>query len=424
METLSPLMVKSGLRSSRSAPAGVRLLLLGGSALSSALYNAATQASSNVVSACTVEEARELLKQERFDVFLFVAEWLDAEGDSLLMEARANSCASIALISPYETFIAEGWKREGYLDGYLSTVHSTPQMLSTMVAEVGKPRLSRFVVPSAIHIESVETPLEKLDRLAALPYALSLEAFTEKSLWADLLETAGALRSEVISASSNAAGTEQRLDYLIRLLAREVRFIAPQQESLRQYLCAIQSTTQVFPVAEAINEALDMLELVWERENILLRCRIAPSLPTIRANRHKLQQSLIALLLNAVEALGEEGGTLVLTAEPEWDSAENVQGVCITLRDSGCGMGQETLSRVRQEGFTTKPREGALGMGANFADAFARATRGRLDIESALGRGTTVTLRLPALHASTQDTTRHNLFTSARSRQSHTLAAA
>ncbi len=424
MKTLNPLSVNTASRPLRPEVAGVRLLFLGGDTLSAELRGAFAQASDSVTRVHTVEEARNLLKEERFEVFLFVAELLDGEGESLLMEAQNRYCASIALIDPYEAFLAEGWRRKGYIDGAISTSDCALEALSKLVAEVGKSRISRFVVPSAVHHEPLETSLEKLDRLSVLPYALPVGALAENSLWAELADTAKALRREALVASPDAPGAEQKLDFLLRALARETRFLAPQREGLRQYLCAMQNSIQVFPVADVINETLDMLEPLWERDDILLRCRVAPRLPVVRANRRQLQQSLVALLLNAVEALGEAGGALTLTAEPEWDSAESLQGVCITLKDNGRGMEPEVLAKARQACFTTKASREAAGMGMTFADAFVRSARGRLGIESEPGRGTAVALRLPALHASTQDTTLRNLFASVQSSRSRVLAAA
>lgn len=283
-------------------------------------------------------------------------------------------------------------------------------------------RRESYGASRGVRSESAETTLERLDSLAILPYALSQDALGANSLWAGLAEEAKAARREAKENPFASPGGFASLDYALRSLARETRFFDSRQEALRQYICGLQNSVQVFPVADVLNEALDLLDPVWERADVLLRCRIAPCLPVVRANRHRLQRSLVALLLNSVEALEGGSGTLAFSAEAEQDSEGNVQGVCITLKDNGRGMEPEVLARARQAGFSAKP--GGLGMGLAFADAFARASGGRLDVESETGRGTNVALRLPALHASTQDDALYNLRSSSRTSGGNVLVAA
>ena len=131
---------------------------------------------------------------------------------------------------------------------------------------------------------------------------------------------------------------------------------------------------------------------------------------------------MAAMLERLSMACSTSGGTLTFSAEAEYDSAEQVQGVCITLKDTGRGMDAETLAQAHHAHFTTKPY--GAGMGATLAHDFVRSARGRLETTSELGRGTQVTLRLPALHTSSLDTTLSRFCTSAQSTSSRLLTAA
>jgi PAS domain S-box-containing protein len=100
-----------------------------------------------------------------------------------------------------------------------------------------------------------------------------------------------------------------------------------------------------------------------------------------------LEQAVAQLLTNALQAMGHDG---VLTASTRRDGDH----VLLAIADTGCGMSPETLERAFEPFYTTKVR--GTGMGLPIVRTIVEAHRGRVEIESAPGRGTTVTLVLPA----------------------------
>ena len=103
----------------------------------------------------------------------------------------------------------------------------------------------------------------------------------------------------------------------------------------------------------------------------------------------RLARAIANLVANAIEAISESG-TVRVTAEPA--------GTAILLRvaDTGCGMTAEQLDLARRRYKTLKRDRGGTGLGLPIAERIVeREHRGRLDIESAPGRGTTITLELP-----------------------------
>jgi two-component system sensor kinase FixL len=116
------------------------------------------------------------------------------------------------------------------------------------------------------------------------------------------------------------------------------------------------------------------LEVAWE-----------PELPTIQVDREKLTQVLLNLVKNAVEAMGEAGGTLALHAR------EDGAHVVLEVTDSGPGIpaGIDVF-----EPFLTTKREGT-GLGLPVARQIVAGHGGELTYQTALGRGTTFSVRLP-----------------------------
>ena len=112
-----------------------------------------------------------------------------------------------------------------------------------------------------------------------------------------------------------------------------------------------------------------------------------PELPMVRLDRETLRSAVLNLLINAVQAM-EGGGQLVVRTRPAG------LGVLLELIDAGPGMEPETLSKAFRAFYTTK--QGGSGLGLPTARKIVEAHGGSIDIESTPGRGTKVTIWLPA----------------------------
>jgi GAF domain-containing protein/CheY-like chemotaxis protein/anti-sigma regulatory factor (Ser/Thr protein kinase) len=143
-------------------------------------------------------------------------------------------------------------------------------------------------------------------------------------------------------------------------------------------------------------EVLEMTRARWQDAAQARGVRIdataeGEEVPPVAANATALREALINLVLNAVEAL-PAGGRIVLRTFREGPWA------CVAVSDSGVGMSEELKARALDPFFTTKgPR--STGLGLSVAYGILRRHGGELAIESAEGRGTTVTVRLPLLDA-------------------------
>ena len=100
------------------------------------------------------------------------------------------------------------------------------------------------------------------------------------------------------------------------------------------------------------------------------------------------------LVANAGRSLGSRGRVHVVVSVPE-GALDQVPpgGVTITVEDNGCGMSPESLAEATKPGFTS--RDEGSGLGLPLVASVVNAHRGRLEIESREGRGTTITIWLP-----------------------------
>ncbi len=119
----------------------------------------------------------------------------------------------------------------------------------------------------------------------------------------------------------------------------------------------------------------------------------APDLPQVLGDPSSLANALMNLCVNAMDAM-PEGGRLRLGTRTRLEGWVELQ-----VEDSGLGMPPEVLARATEPFFTTKPQGKGTGLGLSMVYGVAKAHGGSLDIRSAPGEGTTITLRLPAVAA-------------------------
>lgn len=142
-------------------------------------------------------------------------------------------------------------------------------------------------------------------------------------------------------------------------------------------------------IAACLSE-IDGLFTITLGPNYRLKLQVCKDLPALNCDPDELKVSIIALLLNACNAM-PGGGTVVVSAGRH----PSGEGVAISVDDHGIGMTDETISRALEPFFTTKTT-GLGGLGLPGTVRFAEAAGGQILVESKLGVGTIVTLQLPA----------------------------
>ncbi len=117
-----------------------------------------------------------------------------------------------------------------------------------------------------------------------------------------------------------------------------------------------------------------------------------PGLPALLADSQQLEQLFLNILMNAVEAM-PDGGSLTVSAELQEGQAGVLAKVRIT--DTGIGIGPDHLPRIFEPFFTTKEVGKGTGLGLSVSYGIVKAHRGSIDVQSEVGKGSTVTVILP-----------------------------
>ena len=144
-------------------------------------------------------------------------------------------------------------------------------------------------------------------------------------------------------------------------------------------------------INEAILQVIALAQNEMASKGISLRTQLAEALPATQGDRVQLQQVILNLLINAMEAMSamSEGPRELLISTAKTDS----EGVLVAVRDSGPGLAPESVERLFEPFYTTKP--GGLGMGLSICRSIIESHHGRLWATANTPHGAVFQFNLP-----------------------------
>ena len=189
----------------------------------------------------------------------------------------------------------------------------------------------------------------------------------------DLMRPGAAVEPRVVarldSLEQEARRLETILDDFLKFAGRHEVHLSPQ------------------PIGPILAEAAAFYGERLQRAAVQVRTRFADGLPPVALDADRFKQAVSNLILNA-EAAMPQGGELILTAEPER------RGVAFHVTDTGVGIPAEGLDQIFEPYYTTRP--GGTGLGLPLVRRIVQEQGGSIEVHSEVGRGTRLTIRLPA----------------------------
>jgi signal transduction histidine kinase len=144
-------------------------------------------------------------------------------------------------------------------------------------------------------------------------------------------------------------------------------------------------------VNEVVREMLILLRREAERHSVAMRTEVSADVPPVRADRVQLQQVLMNLMVNGIEAMRPAGGQLTIRTKSEGDE------VRVSVSDTGVGIAADQLDTIFSAFVTTKPA--GTGMGLAISRTIIESHEGKLWAERNEGPGATFHFTLPAAQA-------------------------
>ena len=247
------------------------------------------------------------------------------------------------------------------------------------------------VATDITHHSRLEARLREAQRLEAVGQLAGGVAHDFNNLIAVIANYAAFVRKELDDGSRAAGDVDQIITAARRAseLTRRLLLFSRRQSGTPEVL--------------SLRRVIESVELLLQRtlgDNIELRVQCDERLWDVEADRSQLEQVLMSLSLNSREAM-PDGGVLTIKAENAVmrdSDGPSSRAVRLTVTDTGRGMAREVTAHAFEPFFTTKAVSGH-GVGLGLATIYGIVTnaRGRIELESEPGVGTTVTVLLPAV---------------------------
>jgi signal transduction histidine kinase len=353
-----------------------------------------------VVDAPDGETALHLLDRQRFDVVLLDIGLPGIDGYQVLHQIRSDRATAGPMVIMVTARGQAGEVVKGFefeADDYMVKPFRPEELRARVQAAVRLKRLQDELRRLNADLEA-EVDLRTAQLLAQQQFTLlgRNTAQLAHNLNSPLTALMGYL--ELARRAKPAARGE--------LLERACQVSEDMAAIIARLLTGVRSRDSLRAEAEALNlnEIIDEQVSFWRvdtrfRYDSEVVLALDPDLPLVMADRMDLAQILNNLIENALYALkGHPDATLTLT------TGQSAGEVVLTVADNGCGIAPEHLPRVCDPNFTTKPVGEGTGLGLASCTDLAAAHGGRLELRSELGRGTTVTLALPAVGAAAAPT--------------------
>jgi len=150
-------------------------------------------------------------------------------------------------------------------------------------------------------------------------------------------------------------------------------------------------STERLKIGEVVGNAINLAANQLKLSGVRLVGDISNDLPEIDGDRQYLSQVFLNLILNAVDAMADGGGTLTMSSDVSLDT----RCIAIHISDTGPGMSPRVLKAIFDPFFTTKSSGSGTGLGLSVSLGIVQKHGGEIKVESTVGEGSTFTVLLP-----------------------------
>jgi PAS domain S-box-containing protein len=309
-------------------------------------------------------------------------EWRDAD------EQRVAEVKATGTVQPYEKeYRHKNGNRVPVLVGGANFEGERDEGVAFVLDLTDRKRAEQAAFESERRYREVEVALAHANRVATLgQLSASIAHEIKQPVAAAVTNAQAALRwlgaqppdiGEAMQAISHIIKNGNRAGEVISRIRALVKKAPQREESLE--------------VNEAIREVIALTHGEVLKNGVSVQTQFAQALPPVQGDRVQLQQVVLNLVINSVEAMN---GVALGSRELLISTAVAGSDVLVTVRDSGPGFARANIDRVFEAFYTTKP--GGLGLGLSICNSIIQAHGGRLWASSAGPGGATLQFTLPA----------------------------
>lgn len=144
-------------------------------------------------------------------------------------------------------------------------------------------------------------------------------------------------------------------------------------------------------INDAVLNALRLAQSTLTKSQVSIQTTLAEDLPRIKGHLQSIEQVMLNLVINAIEAIDHDHGAILISSQ----FVENKKQVVVTVEDNGKGMPPETLDKIFDPFFTEKQADGGTGLGLSVSYSLIKSHEGDITCRSEPGKGSVFEIQLP-----------------------------
>ncbi|MEI8372520.1 MAG: ATP-binding protein [Planctomycetota bacterium] len=251
--------------------------------------------------------------------------------------------------------------------------------------------LEKKVVEKTVELQQAQRQVLHMEKMASLGKLSATVAHEINNPLSGMLIYAGLSRRELLEQPLDPVVREEVLRYL-SVIEHECRRCGGIVQNLLLFAKRSGPSMTLVDVNNIVRQSLMLVEHHLQMSGLKLNAKFLEDGSHIMADGGQLQQALVALLVNAVEAMSglpEGRGELIVCL---YSTADSVR---IDIGDNGIGISSDVLPQIFEPFFSTKEAENGVGLGLSVVYGIVQRHGGQIDVDSKVGSGTTFHLILP-----------------------------
>ncbi|GAW65460.1 histidine kinase [Geoanaerobacter pelophilus] len=252
-------------------------------------------------------------------------------------------------------------------------------------------RLEKEVEAKTRHLKEAQAKLIQSEKMATLGEVISGASHELNNPLAGILGAIQMLRKSALAQPIEPELLEG-IDVLESIESAAIRCQNIVADLIRFSTQARCSFSEI-DINQVLRDTLEVMAIPFAERGIEVELDPDPAVPLIEGDFVKLLEVCVSLLRNAQNAL-PDGGTIYLGTRLVKNYGEPPQ-VAVSVRDTGCGIPPQNLSKIFDPFFTTKPAGRGPGLGLTVSYGIVKRHGGDIDVRSTVGKGTEVTVTVP-----------------------------
>lgn len=259
---------------------------------------------------------------------------------------------------------------------------------ATIELENWSQQLEYKVLKKTEMLRSAQNELIQLERIASLGKLSASVAHELNNPLSGILIYTKLITKQLSNAELYTSKKDSMLKHL-SLIESETKRCGEIVRGMLNFSKKEQDNLSVMHLHQILAETFELMSHPVKIAGISFITDFAATKDLIKCGPNQIKQACVALIMNASEAVAENGEIIMRTKNP------NEQSVSIEITDNGAGINEEVLLHVFEPFFTTKEGVSGIGLGLPIVHGIVQRHSGKVEIDSEPGKGTTVSIILP-----------------------------